>query len=194
MGGTAAQNLNQNVLIWVRGKLGRQVDRGECWDLGELALKQAGAATSNDLGPVGDDDDYIWGDEETDFKQVKPGDILQIRDHSVTTTTESVYTFADGTEVSAESYATVGRPHHTAIVDQAINGKGAFKTLEQNVDPKGKVVQNLTLPTADQDPVVTTGKVMKKNPTSGKTELAKFKTTVTVTVTGTIKAYHPKKP
>jgi hypothetical protein len=51
---------NQKVVVWARGKLGHKIGRGECWDLGEQALKQAGAQTSNDLGPVEADSDYIW--------------------------------------------------------------------------------------------------------------------------------------
>ena len=57
-----ALTLDQKVVVWARGKLGQKVGRGECWDLGEGALKQAGAATSNDLGPVEADTNYVWGD------------------------------------------------------------------------------------------------------------------------------------
>jgi hypothetical protein len=48
---------NQKVVVWARGKLGHKIGRGECWDLGEAALKQAGASTSSDLGPLGADTD-----------------------------------------------------------------------------------------------------------------------------------------
>jgi hypothetical protein len=58
LGRGASLTTNQKVVVWARGKLGHKIGRGECWDLGE----QAGANTSNDLGPVGADTDYIWGD------------------------------------------------------------------------------------------------------------------------------------
>jgi len=90
--------LNQKVVVWAQGHLGKKVGAGECWDLGESALKQAGAQTSNVLGPVGDDTDYIWGDQ-IDMKDVQPGDIIQFRDHEATTTTETEYTFSDGTSI-----------------------------------------------------------------------------------------------
>lgn len=183
---------NQKILTWARGKLGQQIGIGECWDLGESALKQAGAKTSTDLGPIGADDDYIWGDEETDLKKVGPGDILQLRDHKVTTSTETVYTFADGTEDTDSTSDEFERPHHTAIVDTGLDANGVFKTLEQNVKPSGKVVQNKSLITADQPDVVTFSKAKRLNPTTKKVETATVKTTVSVTVTGTIKAYHPK--
>jgi hypothetical protein len=65
---------NQKVVVWARGKLGHKIGRGECWDLGEAALKQAGASTSSDLGPLGADTDYVWGDP-IDLSKVEPGDI-----------------------------------------------------------------------------------------------------------------------
>jgi hypothetical protein len=48
--------LNQKVVVWAQGQLGKKVGAGECWDLGESALKQAGAQTSNDLGPLSIDE------------------------------------------------------------------------------------------------------------------------------------------
>ncbi|MDE2454274.1 MAG: hypothetical protein KGL43_11840 [Burkholderiales bacterium] len=184
--------LNQKVLIWARGKLGQQVGRGECWDLGESALSHAGAQTSNDLGPVGDDEDYIWGDPVSDLGDVQPSDLLQIRDHVATTTTQKDYEWDDGSTESETATVTAERGHHTAIVVSALDAKGQFRTLEQHVKPLGKWVQNKVLPTTDQDPVVSWSKVKRKNPSTGKVETAKVTTTVTVTVTGTIWAYHPK--
>src|SRR5205823_13882876 len=65
---------NQKVVIWAQGQLGKKIGKGECWDLAEQALKQAGAQTSNHLGPVEQDSDYIWGDS-IDIKDVIPGEI-----------------------------------------------------------------------------------------------------------------------
>lgn len=183
---------SQKVLVWAQGKLGRKIGRGECWDLGEEALKQAGAMTSNDLGPVEEDSDYVWGDPIADLKDVQPGDILQLRDHEATTSTETEYTWPDGTVETISEESTVGRPHHTAIVASTRGADGSVRTLEQNTDPGGRIVQNLRIATRDVAPVTTTGTVRRTNPTSKRTETAKVKKTVTVKVTGSIWAYRPK--
>src|SRR5262245_29586607 len=113
-----ALTTGQKIVTWAQGQMGKTVGAGECWDLAEQALKNAGTKTSTDLGDIGPDDDYIWGDT-IDIKNVESGDILQIRDHEQTITTELTYTFKDGTEGEESSYETLGRPHHTSI----INGK-----------------------------------------------------------------------
>ena len=59
---TWTNNDNFTHTVKVEGQDDHKVGRGECWDLGEAALKQAGASTSNDFGPVGADTDYVWGD------------------------------------------------------------------------------------------------------------------------------------
>jgi hypothetical protein len=190
----APLTLNQKVVVWAQGKLGKKVGKGECWDLGEEALKQAGASTSTDLGSVGPDDDYVWGDEIDDVKDVQAGDIIQFRDYEVTTSTEVEYTFSDGTSVDDTSDETEERPHHTAIVNGKVDANGVVKTLEQNVKPSGKVVQNKKLFTRDVDPVVTKTTEKRLNPTTNKVETVQVTKTVTVTTSGTMTAYRPKKP
>ena len=183
--------INQKVVIWAQGKLGKRIGKGECWDLGEQALKQAGAQTSNDLGPVDQDSDYIWGDS-IDLKDAIAGDILQIRDHQVTTTTETEYTFSDGSSEVVTESTTAQRPHHTAILNGKLDANGAVGTLEQHVKPLGKVVQNKKIYTRDVPPVVKNTVAKRKNPTTKKLETAKVTKTVTIAVTGTIWAYRPK--
>jgi hypothetical protein len=183
--------LNQKVVVWAQGHLGKKVGVGECWDLGESALKQAGAQTSNDLGPVGDDSDYIWGDQ-IDMKDVQPGDIIQLRDHEVTTTTETEYTFSDGTSVDDTKDSVAQRGHHTAIANGKLEANGSLKTLEQHVKPLGEKVQNKKLFTRDVPPVVTKKLEKKLNPATKKMETVEVTTTVTVNVTGTTWVYRPK--
>ena len=183
---------NQKVVVWARGKLGAKVGRGECWDLGEQALKQAGAQTSNDLGPVKDDSDYIWGDPIDDVKHVEVGDILQIRNHVVTTTTVIEYTFKDGSTVTEKKESTAKRGHHTAIVNGKVDANGAVRTLEQHVKPRGDIVQNMRLYTRDVPSVVTKTSERRTHPRTKRIELADVKTTVTIKVTGTIWPYRPK--
>jgi hypothetical protein len=182
---------NQKVVVWAQGKLGKKVGAGECWDLGEAALKQAGAQTSNDLGPVGDDTDYIWGDP-IDVKDVQAGDILQFRDHEVTTTTETEYIFPDGSTQTKTEEAVAKRGHHTAIVNGKLDADGVVRTLEQHVKPLGDRVQNKSVKTRDIAPVVRKTTEKRTNPYSKKLETARVVTTVTVTVSGTIWAYRPK--
>jgi len=71
--------INQKVVHWAHGHLGKPVKipggKAECWDLAEKALQQAGAQTSTDLGPVGADTNYIWGEPIKDIKDVEPGDM-----------------------------------------------------------------------------------------------------------------------
>jgi hypothetical protein len=183
---------NQKVVIWARGKLGHKIGRGKCWDLGEQALKQAGANTSNDLGPVEEDSDYIWGDPVGDLSKIEPGDVLQIRDHLVTTETTIEYLFKDGSKVEEKTERTAQRGHHTAIVNGKLDANGGVKTLEQHVKPRGDVVQDMYLYTRDVPSVVTKTVGQYKHPRTKQVERVNVTKTVTVTVTGSIWPYRPK--
>lgn len=186
----AQPTLNQRVVVWAQGKVGKKVGRGLCWDLGERALKNAGAMTSNDLGPVEEDSDYIWG-ESKEVKDVEPGDILQLRDHLVTRTTVTSVEFPDGSGWDKTHESTAKRGHHTAIVIGTLDRNGAVRTLEQHVKPKGDVVQRLRLYTRDVPTTVTTERAKRKHPRTKKLQMAKVTRTVTVKVTGSIWAYKP---
>lgn len=118
---------SKKVLKFVKDKKGKKVGTGECWDLAEFALKQAGANTSNDLGTVTADADYIWGKKIT-AGQAQPGDIIQYRNFSFT----KKVTKPDG----SWSEMTGGYSHHTAIITQ-VGTHGYIKVLEQNVKKKG---------------------------------------------------------
>jgi hypothetical protein len=183
---------NQKVVQWANGQLRKQVGKGECWDLAEQALKHAGAETSTDLGPVDDDADYIWGDEVDDIKDIEPGDILQFRDYVVTTTSETEYTYPDGSSETEVKTETAERGHHTAIANGKLDANGVVKTFEQHVKPLGKAVQNKTLYTRDVPPIETHTIVKRANPDTKKVETSKVTKKVTVTVSGTIWVYKPK--
>jgi hypothetical protein len=182
---------NQKIVTWAKGNLGKKIGRGVCWDLGEEALKKAGAKTSRDLGSVDKDADYIWGDPIKDLKDVQPGDILQLRDHLVTTTTLTKYTFDDGSSVKETDERVATRGHHTAIVNSLPTADGVLKTYEQHVNGRD-VILNMTLYTRDIDPTTTRSSGKYKHPGTKKIEDAKITKTVTVKVTGTIWAYRPK--
>jgi uncharacterized protein YxjI len=191
---SAPLTLNQKIMNFVQSKTGQKVGRGECWDLGEAALKYAGGHTSNDLsptGPVGPDDDYVWGDQ-IDIKDVQAGDIIQLRDYIVTTETEIQIEFADGSGETVSKTETAKRPHHTAIANGKIDADGILKTYEQHVQPRGRVVQDKKLVTRDLGPTVTVTTERRANPYTKKVETAKVTTTVRVTTEGQYWVYRPK--
>jgi hypothetical protein len=177
-----SETINQKVVNWARAQSGKQVGKGECWDLADRALRQAGAQSSADLGPMDDDADYVWGDEISDLKDVQPGDILQFRDFAVTTTVETETRYADGSSETSTTEETFTRPHHTAVVSEVKSG-GLLKILEQNVAPAGKKVQLHNLNTKDVAPA---SKETQK-------QKAKVIVTTTIAVSGTIWACRPKK-
>ena len=54
-----SETTSQQVLNWARAQKGKQVRKGECWDLADAALRQAGAQSSADLGPMDDGAHFI---------------------------------------------------------------------------------------------------------------------------------------
>ena len=177
-----SETTSQQVVNWARAQKGKQVRKGECWDLADAALRQAGAKSSADLGPMDEDANYVWGDEIKDLKDVQPGDVLQFRDFTITTTVETETRYPDGSSATASEEKSFDRPHHTAIVSE-VGSSGVLKILEQNVDPGGRKVQLNTL--HSKDVAATSKESVKGN--------AKVIVTTTVTVSGTIWAYRPKK-
>ena len=186
-----SKNFNPAVLLWATGKSGQKVGAGECWDLANSALKNAGAGSSADFGPMGPNDDYIWGDEVPDLKDVLPGDILQYRDYSQTTTTTTDVTFKDGTGPVDDPSVSIDHAHHTAIV-KTNPGNGALTVLEQNHGGNKEAVKSTAIRWKDAAPKITVTKKMVKREDNGKVEMATVTVTVEVAVTGTLKAFHPK--
>jgi hypothetical protein len=181
-----APTLNQKVVIWARGMLNQQVERGECWDLPDQALRKAGAKSSTTTGP---DDDYVWG-EAVALKDVVPGDILQFRDFDIVTETEITITFEDGSGTVEQKKWTASRGHHSAIVEHVL-GAGALRILEQHVKPLGPKVQLHTIQTVGVPTTTKTTKETKKHK-SGRMQAATVVTTTTITVSGDVKAYRPQ--
>jgi RHS repeat-associated protein len=200
------KSLNQTVAEYAQRNIGKKaVGKGECWDLGEEALKSAGAQTSKDLTPnFGADSDYVWGTPVKDLKNLEPGDILQFRDHVVTITKVTTIKYKDGSTESDEAdprivphkRGGVARkdgtiPGHTAIVNGRVDANGAVQVVEQHVRGSHRVETSL-LNTADVPPVVATTTAMMRNPFTHKMEQATITTTTTITVTGSVWAYKPK--
>ena len=92
-------DLNKEILKYVKSVKGKKVDRGECWDLANQALKLVGADW---------DKEYVYGnriDPKTD--QVFPGDLIQFENVKVQ--------YTEGNATYTEFMT-----HHTAIVYKVI--------------------------------------------------------------------------
>jgi hypothetical protein len=154
---------SKNKRIYV--KEGKNSTKGECWDLAEKALIDAGAKTSTKLTPnFSATADYIWGTKIAQLSTVKPGDILQFKNYKCTWSS----TEEDGSGVDADYSA----KHHTAIV-MSKPTNGAVKVLHQNYNNK-KTVHETTFQLSSK-------------------EYKKGKTAYKYTVTGKIMAYRPIK-
>ncbi|MGZ8283725.1 MAG: hypothetical protein ACXWUN_12365, partial [Allosphingosinicella sp.] len=111
----------------------------------EHALRQAGASRSNDLVTrVDDDSDYVWGGAIENLKDIRPGDILQFRDHLVAETVTTAARFPDGAWAEKTEETSISRGHHGDRRAFA-RRRRAIGTLDQHVKPLGKVVQRKTL-------------------------------------------------
>ena len=181
--------LNQKVVVWASGQVGKQIGAGECWDLANSALKQAGAQSSADLGPTGPDDDYVWG-TLVDPKDALPGDVIQYRDWEMTTTTTTDVSFSDDYGWWDAPATTVGHAHHTSIVTTN-PGNGVLTVLEQNHRGNKEKVRNGSIRWKDAVPTTSISKKLMKRRDNGKTEIATITVKVEVTVTGTLTIYRP---
>lgn len=167
---TEPLTLNQKVLEFARAKLRQQVGTGECWDLAEEAVTQAGGESSKTLtgvkGKAFESADYKWG-TEVKLDTAQPGDILQFKGH------EFDETMQDG---SGQSQT---RGHHTAIVEKNL-GNGRLIVLEQHVRPPGE--KEVSKKVQQREIFVKNGATFKE-PDGSK---------ITVKTKGVVKAYRPK--
>jgi hypothetical protein len=110
--------LNEKILNYVKSVKGKKVDRGECWDLANQALKLVDADW---------DKAFIYGDEINPKKdEVFPGDLIQFENIKIK--------YTEGNVTYTE---TMGQ--HTAIVYKVL-GKGIFEIAHQNTGFSGKKV------------------------------------------------------
>ena len=119
----------------VQEKVGKKaVGDGECFALVDMALKSAGAKSAEDFGKVTRNSDYIWG-HAVGLDHIRPGDVLQFRNHVVKVRTETD---------TAWKERTYTRPYHTAVV-VAVEGDGSVIVVEQKVKPDPKKVTRMSL-------------------------------------------------
>jgi hypothetical protein len=110
--------LNRKIISYVSSVMGRQVDRGECWDLANQALTRNNAKWNGE---------YIYGKEiDPEKETVYPGDIIQFEKVKVK--------YAQGNVITTE---TMG--HHTAIVYKVYR-KGKYQLAHQNTGFSGRKV------------------------------------------------------
>ena len=116
-----ASPLNARVLKEAYKNYGKQVDRGECWDVANEAFLAAGAQAP---------DGYVWSNKQVPLKDCQAGDVLQFSWAKF----ETKITHADGSWntyfKSAGSAASKGA--HTALVFDN-EGDLVMSVLEQNV-------------------------------------------------------------
>lgn len=138
-----------SIVRFATSRSGQAVGGGECFDLVDAALRDAGARSASHYGRVTPDADYVWGRSVT-LGALRAGDVLQFRNYvaSYTFTRTTAFTFADGStmDVPEEDTETVNRPHHSAIVTGSAAG-GRTPVIEQNVD-RGSGTMERTVGTA----------------------------------------------
>jgi len=172
------------------------VGDGECYDLADQVLRNSGAKSAPDFGKVtkSKDQDYKWGTPVADLKDVKPGDILQFRNHEIkiNTVKKTTKTFPGGgsSVTKEENTVPLERGQHTAVV-LSNDGDGTMQVAEQHVldHQTGKLsttVRENTLYTRDFPGTTTTRSRQEGN------VMIREETTVTIRVTGTIQAYRPQ--
>ena len=137
--------MNDRVVAFCKDNLGQKVGDGECSDLADAALNQAGAKPRTSFKESPKKGDYVWGklvvelemkdgsQKETKVPKmrIQPGDVIQFGDAR----------FEGKNLRGFENYFTTF-PHHTAVVLDVKKGENALTALEQNVNEKKFVVEN----------------------------------------------------
>ena len=108
--------LNKRIIKFVDKNMGKQIGRGECWDLAAQALDYAGAKW---------DGSWQFG-KVVDYKKDKiyPGDIIQFTNIKTEYTKENVTYYGTMTQ-------------HTVIIYK-VNGTGDYILAEQNTPHSGR--------------------------------------------------------
>ncbi len=123
--------INSQIIELAGKKLGKKVDRGECWDLAKYVLDETGATW---------DGMYTFGRALKKGECIMPGDIIQFEKLKTVSLTNGVK--------STELF-----PHHTAIIFEVKN-PDEIVLIHQNTGYTGKKVGKSTFKFS----TITTGK------------------------------------
>lgn len=175
--GDSANNLPTKIKNYIQKRVGKRAVAGskktggfDCYYLIHQTLKSLNAKTAADFGVVTPSADYMWG-KAVGLKSIKPGYILQFRDHKVKVRTEKLGELT----WSMTSEVTQSRPHHSAIVVD-VRKDGSVVVVEQNVRPnRRRITRNIIARLADGEETTYLSNSVK----------------VVITVTGNVKAYQP---
>lgn len=111
--------MNVEIVKVLTPKIGKKIDRGECWDVAKFALDATHAKWDGLL---------VFGRlYDPKAECVQPGDVIQFEKVSFKGTDERGYTYTE----------TFG--HHTAIVWK-VNDDGSIQLLHQNTGQTGRKV------------------------------------------------------
>ena len=179
--------LNARIVAWLSARpLGAQYGNGECWTLAEDALSHAQARTSRQLTPhFGPGADYVWGEPETDFSAVQPGDIVQLRDYQARLST----TVRDFLGTRPRPPVTIGRRHHTAIVLRVVVAGSLVEVIEQNVPLPGSIRADRVVQINRLALRSVTGPIERRTSDLGEPETS---TTTYTVLGGSVRVYHPQ--
>ena len=117
--------LNDKIIEFVDKKMGKKVDRGECWDLAAGALAYSNAYFDRSSIKTA----IIYGKELNPLKdEILPGDLIQFKK------VKMKWTVGNTTYQSA-----LDMPDHTAIV-YSVNEPGDYEIAHQNTGEWGRKV------------------------------------------------------
>jgi hypothetical protein len=115
--------LNQKIIEYVDSVMGRQVDRGECWDLANRALEYSGSYFDR----TSRRNINVYGRLLRPGEEVLPGDLMQFERVKLEWNTDRYTTYREEMQ------------HHTAIVYE-VNGPGDYRIAHQNTQYSGRRV------------------------------------------------------
>jgi len=109
--------LNTQIIELAKAKIGKKVDRGECWDLAKYVLDKTECAW---------DGMYKFGEELAPGECVMPGDIIQFKNIKIK--------YKKGNTTYTELMT-----HHTALIYE-VKSENEFVLIHQNTGYTGRKV------------------------------------------------------
>ena len=108
------KEIQKKIVAFATRNIGSKVGEGECYDLANEALKEAGAKRAKDFGKITKTADYVWGDLVA-TAMVQPGDILQFSNFESNFTTNTAVKVTFGKDLIIKYNSLKGkkeaRPH-----------------------------------------------------------------------------------